>query len=203
MAISRKEGKKTTQPGRRTHLIASDSTCLTDSDGTDYGTNRTHCLSTRSFDSVTGVEDRLQTHEEDQKAPALRALLTPEIITLFVNYSLFTFLDMSVQVLLPLMWSTSIEHGGLSFSPNSIGMMMGAYGMFSALVQLTLLGTLIRRYGARKVYITSFSFLLVTFLGYPIASYFARRAGHADWKVLCVIVVQLAANAAMPIAYGK
>ena len=155
------------------------------------------------MDSVTNVGDGLQTHEEDLKPPALRALLTPEVITLFVNYSLFTFLDMSMQVLLPLMWSTSVEHEGLSFSPNSIGMMMGAYGMFSALVQLTLLGPLIRCHGARKVYIASFSFSLVTLLGYPIAGYFARRAGHADWKVLCVIAVQLAANAAMPATYGK
>ncbi|KAF8683023.1 hypothetical protein AX14_004387 [Amanita brunnescens Koide BX004] len=200
-AISRRERKKTAQPDRRT-LIASDSTRLTDSDGTDYGTNRNYCLSTGSLDSLTDVEDRLQTHEEDQKSPAFRALLTPETIALLVNYALFTFLDMSLQALLPLMWSTSVKHGGLGFSPFLIGMTMGAYGMFSALVQLTLLGPLIRRYGARKVYIAGFSFLLVTFLGYPIAGYFARRAGHADWKVWCVIAIQLAANAAVPTTYG-
>ena len=184
--------------------MASDSTRLTDSDGIDYGTNRSYYPSTSSLNSLTDDEDiLLQTHEEDPKPPSLRALLTPEVIALLVNFSLFTFLDMSMQVLLPLMWSTSVEHGGLSFSPYSIGMTMGAYGMFSALVQSTLLGPLIRRYGARKVYITSFSFLLVSFLGYPITGYFARRAGHADWKVRCVIAVQLAANAAVPTAYGK
>ena len=199
--ISRREKKKNAQ---RTRRVALDSTRLADSNGTDYGTNRSHSLSTSSLDSITDVEDRLlQVHEEAQRPPALRALLTPEVITLLVNYALLTFLDMCMQALLPLMWSTSIEHGGLGFSPYLIGLTMGAYGMFSALVQLTLLGPMIRRYGARKVYITNFPCLLVTFLGYPIAGYFARCAGRADWKVWCVIIVQLVANAAVPTTYGK
>jgi hypothetical protein len=189
--------KKNAQPDQRT--------CLADSNGTDYGTNRSHSLLTGSLDSLTDVEDRLlfQAREEDQKPPALCALLTPEVITLFVNYALLTFLDMCMQVLLPLMWSTSVEHGGLGFSLYLIGITMGGYSIFSALVQLTLLGPIIRRYGARKVYITNFPFLLVTFLGYPVAGYFARCAGRAGWKVWCVIVVQLVVNAAIPTTYGK
>ena len=92
--------------------MASDSTRLTDSDGIDYGTNRSYYPSTSSLNSLTDDEDiLLQTHEEDPKPPSLRALLTPEVIALLVNFSLFTFLDMSMQVLLPLMWSTSVEHG--------------------------------------------------------------------------------------------
>ena len=107
-----------------------------------------------------------------------------------------------MQVLLPLMWSTSVGHGGLGFTPYVIGITMGVYGMFSALVQLSFLGPIIRRYGARKVYIATFSCLLVPLSCYPIASYFAQRAGHADWKVWCVIIVQLATNAAVPACYG-
>ncbi len=185
-------------------MVSDSFTPLADSNGTDYGTRRGRSPSLSSSASLTEVEDGvLNAREEHQKPPPFRTLLTPELITLLVNYCLFTFLDMSMQVLLPLMWSTSVGHGGLGFTPYVIGITMGVYGMFSALVQLSFLGPIIRRYGARKVYIATFSCLLVPLSCYPIASYFAQRAGHADWKVWCVIIVQLATNAAVPACYGQ
>ena len=59
---------------------------------------------------------------------------------------------MSYLVLMPLIYSTPIELGGLGLSPFSIGLIMGTWGFLDALVQINFLGKLVRRYGATRVY---------------------------------------------------
>ena len=197
MAIQRQEKKKRT---KQTQYSAPDSsTPLTvDSNPATYGIIES---STLQEGSVSDLEQGA--YSVDHEPPTLRALLTPEVVAVLVNYGLFTFLEMSFQVLIPLMWSTSVALGGLGFTPYKIGLTMGIYGLVNALMQIIFLGRLIRRFGPRKVYRVAFSCLFVSFASFPIAGFFSRRAGGPDWRVWCIIVIQLTAAVVVSSAIGK
>ena len=106
-------------------------------------------------------------------------------------------------MLTPLMWSTPFEHGGLGFSPYAIGMSMGIHGAFSAVLQIIFLGKIIRKLSPRQMHIACFSSLLVSYLSFPVASFFTRRANGADWKVWFMAIVSLSAQSMRAGAYGK
>jgi len=126
-----------------------------------------------------------------------------DIRVVLVNYAFIGFCDMSVQMLTPLMWSTSIENGGLGFSPYAIGMSMGIYGAFSAVLQVIFLGRIIRKLSPWRIHIACFSSLLASYLSFPVASFYARRANGTDWKVWFMVIVSLSAQSMRAGAYGK
>lgn len=128
---------------------------------------------------------------ENLSPPPLRDILTQDVMITLVNYAFLAFCDMCIQVLLPLMWSSSVKNGGLGFTPHTIGLTMGIFGVVNAFIQIKFLGWIIRRFGPRRVYIVGFSGLLISFLCFLGEGYFTRRAGGADWRVWGLIVVQL------------
>ncbi len=125
-----------------------------------------------------------------------------EIQVVLINFGFLGFCDMGVYALTPLMWSTSVEHGGLGLSSYMIGMAMGWSGVVNALTQVLFLGKTIRRYGPRRVHIVCFSSLLATLLYFPISNYFARRANGADWKVWAIVALSLVTQSLRLGAYG-
>jgi MFS family permease len=118
------------------------------------------------------------------------------------NYAFLAFDDMCVQVLLPLVFSTSIPLGGLGFDHYRIGTIVGAWGFTNAFVQGFLLGPIVRRFGARKPFIASQMSYAVVIGLYPPLTYFSQRAGRADAKVLVVMVVQLILQMSGSLGYG-
>ncbi|KAG5644649.1 hypothetical protein DXG03_008031 [Asterophora parasitica] len=131
--------------------------------------------STSPSTTETGV-----TQEELHAPPAFKDLLIPEILLKLLVYAFVSFVDMSCQVLQPLVYSTSIANGGLGFDPYRIGTIMGTFGVINALAQLLFLGRVIRKFGPTNVQkFAQFSFLTVLSL-YPLLSFFAKRAGGAD-----------------------
>ncbi|KAF8344725.1 major facilitator superfamily domain-containing protein [Amanita rubescens] len=150
---------------------------------------------------VPQIELLPRDYSEPQSPQSLLKLA--DIRVVLVNYAFIGFCDMSVQMLTPLMWSTSIEHGGLGFSPYAIGMSMGIYGAFSAILQVIFLGRIIRKLSPRRMHIACFSSLLISYLSFPVASFFARRANGADWKVWFMVIVSLSAQSMRAGAYGS
>jgi hypothetical protein len=130
-------------------------------------------------------------------------LKLPEVQAILINFGFLGFCDISAQVLTPLMWSTTIEHGGLGLSPYTIGMVMGSYGVINAFLQLMFLGKIIRRFGPRRVHMVCFSSLLASFLSFPIATFFARRANGMDWKVWASVIASLVTQSTRSGAYGN
>ncbi len=65
-------------------------------------------------------------------------LLTKPVMISISNYAMLALLDISAMALIPLVWSTPIELGGLSLSPASIGLWLSAYGCLNGVVQFTL-----------------------------------------------------------------
>lgn len=175
---------------------ASSASLLENSDGLAYRSTGEH-------------RDGLLTGSENQSVeatppPPLRALLLmPRVSIAVINSSVFFFCDMNRHVLTPLMWSTSLEHGGLGFTPYAIGLAMGIFGAANMCVQAAFLGKIIRYFGARKVFTASLVAYLVSILCFPLEKYFAQRAGGADWRVWTVIAVQLAMYCLITPAYGE
>ncbi|KIM39402.1 hypothetical protein M413DRAFT_29551 [Hebeloma cylindrosporum] len=139
----------------------------------------------------------------DSRDSGYRAILTRPLLMTLTNHMFLTFLDMCHAVLLPLMYSTSIPLGGLGLDPFHIGATLGAYGCINSFVQMNFLGRLIRKFGARRMYIFASPAIAGCFAMYPIMSFFARRAGGVDAIVIACIVVQLTCHMGIYMAYGS
>ncbi|KAG0702476.1 major facilitator superfamily domain-containing protein [Suillus ampliporus] len=119
-----------------------------------------------------------------------RSILIPRVIIPVLHYGLLCFVDQCMVVLIPLMYSTSRSFGGLGFSSNTIGLVMSAWSMLNGTVHVYAFPRLLRRFGPKRVYITSFAFFLIAFASYPLMSYMAQRQMEAGmWLILCVQLV--------------
>ncbi|KAG6909374.1 hypothetical protein DXG01_000813 [Tephrocybe rancida] len=150
-----------------------------------------HSAQTYSATTNTTVEAAAtEDDSEDQAPPPLRDLLVPRVLLTLVVFAFFAFVDTSIQILQPLVYSTSVPLGGLGFRPYQIGVIMGTWGLINAVFQLTCLGWLLRRFSARKIQVFAFFSYCVVLALYPALS-FARRAEGADGLVWALIIVQL------------
>lgn len=126
----------------------------------------------------------------------------PILLTL-LNHAFLTLLDMCYFTLLPLVYSTPIEYNGLGLDPFRIGSILATFGFCNSILQVNVLGKLIRKYGARRLYRIAFSCILGCFTMYPVMHYFARRAGGVDGFVAGCIVLQLCFQTMIYMSYGE
>lgn len=119
-----------------------------------------------------------------------------------LNQTFLTFMDMCNFALLPLMYSTPLEYGGLGMDPFRIGVILGSFGFFNSFFQAIFFARCVRRFGVRKLYTFSFSTLLICFGMYPVTKYFAQRAQGVDNLVMACIFFQLTSQTAISMAYG-
>ncbi|KAF8344724.1 major facilitator superfamily domain-containing protein [Amanita rubescens] len=138
---------------------SSSTSLIADDDIPDYGSNGTTYQQVDDSDTMPS-------------ATSLRDILSHEVLITLVNYGFLAFCDMCNQVLIPLMWSTSVEYWWPWLHP--------AYDWFDA-----------RHFGPRRVYIVCFSAFLISNLCFVGEGFFARQTGGADWRVWAIIVVQL------------
>ena len=160
-------------------------------EGLDYGTTTLRVQS-----SSSSLESTSTTLED--KPP----LLNRGLIMIYLNFVTLAFLDMGHFVLLPLFYSTSIPLGGLGLDPYKIGISLGTFGFVNAIVQATFLGPLIRKFGARKVYIICFPGLLGCFALYPILTHFTQRFGKVNSIVVVCMIIQLSFQMFIFASYG-
>ncbi|KAG0702465.1 major facilitator superfamily domain-containing protein [Suillus ampliporus] len=119
-----------------------------------------------------------------------RSILIPRVIIPVLHYGLLSFVDQCMLVLMPLMYSTSRPLGGLGFSSNTIGLVMSAWSMLNGTIQVYAFPRLLRRFGPKRLYTTSFAFFLISFASYPLMGYMAKRQMEAGiWLILCVQLV--------------
>jgi len=78
--------------------------------------------------------------------------------------------------LIPLVWSTSVELGGLGLSPASIGLWMSGYGCMSGIVQYVFFLRFISRFGPRGVVLTSVSVCALIYASFPFENLALRHA---------------------------
>ena len=147
-----------------------------------------------------GATDTIEQHQsstssnfvDEPSRPEIHSpsFLTRGLLFIYLNYAALSFLDMGYFVLLPLFYSTSIPLGGLGLDPFIIGITFGTFGCINAVVQVKLLGPLIRKYGARKMYIMSCPSLFVCFALYPVMRFLAQLSGRVDGFVIACMVIQ-------------
>ncbi|KAJ6451943.1 major facilitator superfamily multidrug-resistance, DHA1 sub-family [Mycena sanguinolenta] len=167
-------------------------------------TNETTTYGAIAGADVTGMSSGLvRAASDNDEVPTLRELLVPRLVIPLANYGFFCFTQTAYQVLFPLMYSTSIENGGLGFSPYMIGVTRGIWGIANTVLLLFGVARLIRWFGARTTYIFSFANTAICIAMYPLLSFFAQRAGKVDFIVWGVVVVQLISNLALSMAFAS
>lgn len=147
--------------------------------------------------------DSSDSHGVDQSQQiGIRAAITRPILMVLLNHIFLTFLDMCHFTLIPLVYSTPVQFGGLGLDPFRIGAILGTFGLVNSIMQANLLGRFIKKYGARRLYGATFSCILGCFTMYPIMHFFAQRANGVDGFVIASIVIQLSFQSMIYMAYG-
>lgn len=130
--------------------------------------------------------------QQPSEVPAsFRELLTPKVITTTSIYMFLTFNDMCGSVLLPLFHSTSISYGGTGLDPYHMGVIIAAWGVTNAFVQIMFLKWTMKMLGPRTALIVGQSSYVAIFGLYPLLKYFIQRSGGLDTNARAVLVVQL------------
>ncbi|KAF9016693.1 MFS general substrate transporter [Hymenopellis radicata] len=151
---------------------------------------------------TTGRSEAAETPVAHTRTPSFREIANKNVLNVVITYCFLSFNATSFEVLMPLMYSTSISIGGLGLNPYQIGWIMFAWGITNAVLQVFLTSLLIRKLGARRAFITSCSFLLAAFAAFSFESYFAKRAGYIDWRVITLMGLHMALNLMIFTAFG-
>ncbi|KAG5652533.1 hypothetical protein H0H81_004690 [Sphagnurus paluster] len=100
--------------------------------------------------------------------PPFRELLIARVLIPITNFAFLAFLDQSVLVLLPLIYSTPMALGGLGLSPSAIGSILGVWGVINGFVQVLCFAGFRRRVGHRTCYMMGIGGLGVCFALFPL-----------------------------------
>ncbi|KAF8636255.1 hypothetical protein AX16_011025 [Volvariella volvacea WC 439] len=165
---------------------------------TDYGTLTNNTLSrsqpnlgsASTSPSSTAASSTLSL---SSPKPSFQEVFIPQVLIPISNFAFLAFLDQSFLVLLPLIYSTPLELGGLALSPSRIGSILGGWGVLNGFVQVFLFPRLRRRVGHRNLYVAGIAALGVGVAMFPLLNWMMRLRGARDGHVLvwCGVGVQL------------
>ncbi|KAH8989289.1 MFS general substrate transporter [Lactarius akahatsu] len=135
----------------------------------------------------------LQQDEEPAEQPLpLRSLLTRPVVISIANYGTIALLEIAASALIPLVWSTAIELGGLGLTPADIGLWMSAYGCVSAVFQFAFFPRVVAHFGPGRVVVATVVAFGLLYALFPFENMLARGTGTAG-VVWPLIVLQLIA----------
>ncbi|KAJ7585582.1 major facilitator superfamily multidrug-resistance, DHA1 sub-family [Mycena floridula] len=138
-----------------------------------------------------------------EEPPSLRALIADSRVSIILtSFAFLSFNEMSYSSLVPLVYSTSIPWGGLGLHPRQIGTIMAAVGICGCFAQIFVFSRLLRRFGPRRMYLASLGGSFLATSGFPLMSFFAKRAGKVDPLVIVVMIGQLTCSLYGYIAYN-
>ncbi|KAH9054518.1 MFS general substrate transporter [Lactarius vividus] len=132
--------------------------------------------------------------KDTEKPLPLRALLTRSVVISVANYGIIALLDIAAGALVPLVWSTSVEFGGLSMSPASIGLWMAGYGIINCIVQLVAFPRMVERFGPRSIFIACVILFFLVYTLLPLENLASRHpSGVLNLVVGLLITLQITA----------
>jgi hypothetical protein len=124
-----------------------------------------------------------------QEPLPLRAVLTREVVISVANYATLTLLAVVSMSLIPLIWSTGVEFGGLNLSPASIGLNMSMYEIMSGIFQFAAFPRAVGRFGPRRVFIASVTACGLVYAMFPLENLALRYAiGGGSGVVLRLLI---------------
>ncbi|EIW57757.1 MFS general substrate transporter [Trametes versicolor FP-101664 SS1] len=138
----------------------------------------------------------------DEGPVGLPSIMVPRVLYPILNYGFLALIDQSVTVLVPLMYSTSIDIGGLGFDPFTIGIIQGVGGFVGGIIQIFTFPYMHRKLGSKKLYICSYSMYFVIFALFPLNSFVTKRAGEAAAATWALVVVQYVVYVASYMTWG-
>ncbi|KAM6504174.1 Major facilitator superfamily domain containing protein [Amanita muscaria] len=141
------------------------------------------------------------TPTSDDKPLPLHKLLTYPVVLSVCNYFCISLMDIAFMSLVPLFMSTPVDLGGLDWSPATIGYVLGAFGAYSGIVQITFFPKLVRRFGERRIFITSVLTITINSLSLPMISGNIRKNG-VTWMIRCLLAFTLSLRAVTVMSYG-
>jgi len=131
----------------------------------------------------------------------LRHLLTRPVLVSVANYSSLALLGIVSAALMPLIWSTSIEFGGLDLSPASIGLCLSVYGCMNGIVQFVAFPRAVKRFDLRSIFTTSIGMYAIVYTMFPLENLALRRAADSSARLL--ILLQLTGLGISKMSYSK
>ncbi|KAH9046375.1 MFS general substrate transporter [Lactarius deliciosus] len=162
-----------------------------------------------TLDRSTSTTSRSQggTSSQQDEEPAeqplpLRSLLTKPVVISIANYGTVALLDIAAWALIPLVWSTAIELGGLGLTPADIGLWMSMSGCVGAMFQFAFFPLVAARFGPGRIVVaTAVAFGLVYAL-FPFENMLARGTGTVGiaWPL---IVLQLVARSVSDMGFSS
>jgi MFS family permease len=136
-------------------------------------------------------------HEDTAEQPLpLRSLLTRPVVISITNYATLALLEIAASVLLPLVWSTAIEYGGLGLTPASIGLWMSAYGCVSAVSQFAFFPPVVARFGPGRLVFASVGAFGLLYALFPFENMLARGTATAAavWPLIVLQLISMAVS---------
>ena len=129
---------------------------------------------------------------DKQKPPPLRSLFTKPVLLSIASYAMLALLEMAIMALIPLVWSTSVEFGGLGFEPALIGLWLSVYGCMTGIFFFAIFPPVVLHFGLRRVLITCIAFYAVVVILFPLENLMSLRAtGASTMAVWSLIFLQL------------
>jgi MFS family permease len=141
--------------------------------------------------------------DAEEKPLPLRSLFTRPVLISVANYGMIGLLEMTVTTLLPLIWSTSVEFGGLGMSPVSIGLWMGVYGTLNGALQFIVFPRIVGRFGPRRIFIASIVSFVPVYLIFPCENLTLRHASSGANALWVLILLQLASLSVTDMGFSK
>lgn len=140
-----------------------------------------------------------------RKLPPLRSILTRPVLITIASYAMLAFFEMSSLALIPLVWSTPIEFGGLNLSPLSIGLWTSAFGCISGILQFVVFPRAVRRFGLRPVFVAGVATCAVLFAMFPLENLVLRHSvgGRQNATAWLLILLQLGSLSINKMGFGK
>ena len=142
--------------------------------------------------------------KDTEKPVPLRALLTRPVVVSVVNYGMIGLLEITAVALIPLIWSTSVELGGLGMSPASIGLWMAGYGFLNGIFQFVAFPLIVGRLGPRRVFIASVLCFFPVYIMFPFENLALRDSGRGMGIIaVLLIMLQLSAISLTDMGFSK
>ena len=142
------------------------------------------------------------TKDAEEPLP-LRALLTRPVVVSVANYCVIGLLDIMGGVLIPLVWSTPVEFGGLGMTPVSIGLWMGGYGFMNGIFQFIVFPRIVGRIGPQRVFITSILCYIPIYVILPLENLALRHSSRGlNLAATLLIMLQLLATSFATMGFG-
>jgi hypothetical protein len=145
----------------------------------------------------------LQTRKPHTEPVPLRELFVPRVLMPLANYMYLAFLSIAFAALQPLFYATPIDLGGLGLPPSTIGVCLGTMAFATGFFQVMFFDSIVRRWGAKRVFVFGLAAFLPIFLLFPLMNAIARVAGGLSKIVWAMVLLQLALVVVMDMSYSS